>query len=114
MNTMTDTPSKSSAPVFQPGTSDAEIEAAGARAAHQRKLTVYFWRTVILVVFLGGWELAVRLKLMDVFFFSSPVAIIVRLVEIRVAPSLVVATMGNARTSDGGAPTVSGNVSAFQ
>ena len=28
MNTMTDTPSKSSAPVFQPGTSDAEIEAA--------------------------------------------------------------------------------------
>ncbi len=68
-------------PVFQPGTSDAEIEAAGARAARRRKVAVYFWRISLLVVFLGGWELAVRLKWIDVFFFSSPTDITLRLVE---------------------------------
>ena len=51
--------------IFQPGTSDAEIEAAAALAARKRKFAVYFWRYFILVVFLGGWELAVRLKLID-------------------------------------------------
>lgn len=67
--------------VFQPGTSDVEIEARAAKTARQRKFTVYFWRYFILVFFLGGWELAVKYKLMDVFFFSSPSAIIMRLVE---------------------------------
>ncbi|MEI8031627.1 MAG: ABC transporter permease, partial [Comamonadaceae bacterium] len=67
--------------VFQPGTSDAEIEAAAVQAARKRKFAVYFWRYFILVVFLGGWELAVKLKLMDAFFFSSPVAVVMRLVE---------------------------------
>ncbi len=66
---------------FQPGTSDAEIEAAAAQAARRRKFAVYFWRYFILVVFLGGWELAVRLKLIDPFFFSSPWAIVLRLQE---------------------------------
>jgi NitT/TauT family transport system permease protein len=67
--------------IFQPGTSDAEIEAAAAQAARRRKFAVYFWRYFILVVFLGGWELAVRLKLIDVFFYSSPWFIILRLRE---------------------------------
>jgi NitT/TauT family transport system permease protein len=67
--------------VFQPGTSDAEIEAAAAAAASQRLIAVYFWRWFILVVFLVGWELATRCKLMDVFFFSSPYAIALRLKE---------------------------------
>lgn len=71
----------SSGTVFQPGTSDAEIEAAAALAARKRKSAVYFWRYFILIVFLGGWELAVKFKLMDVFFFSSPSAIVMRLVE---------------------------------
>jgi NitT/TauT family transport system permease protein len=71
----------SDATVFQPGTSDLEIEVAGARAARKRLTAVYFWRSFILLVFLGGWELAVRLKLMDVFFFSSPLAIAMRLME---------------------------------
>ena len=78
---MTDTPSKSSAPVFQPGTSDAEIEAAAALAARRRYYTVYFWRYFILVAFLGGWQLAVGFKLIDPFFFSSPWAIVLRLQE---------------------------------
>ena len=67
--------------IFQPGTSDAEIEAAAKRTAQTRKWTVHFWRSAILVFFLGGWELASRMKWMDVFFFSSPVAIVARLQE---------------------------------
>ena len=69
------------APVFLPGTSDAEIEAAAAAAARKRKRAVYFWRYFILIIFLGGWEIATELKWMDVFFFSSPKAIGARLVE---------------------------------
>jgi NitT/TauT family transport system permease protein len=67
--------------VFQPGTSDAEIEALAAKKAQQRKFAVYFWRYFILVVFLGGWQLGVKYKLMDVFFFSSPTDIVARLSE---------------------------------
>lgn len=77
---MSNTPN-SNTQVFQPGTSDAEIEAAAAVAARNRKFAVYFWRYFILVVFLGGWELAVRFKLIDVFFFSSPWLIFMRLKE---------------------------------
>ena len=78
MNTTT---THMAAPVFLPGTSDAEIEAKAAAAARQRKFMVYFWRYFILVVFLGGWELAVHFKWMDVFFFSSPTDIVKRLYE---------------------------------
>jgi len=67
--------------VFQRGTSDIEIEAAAALAARKRKFSVYFWRYFILTVFLGGWELVTRFRLLDVFFFSSPTAIVTRLVE---------------------------------
>jgi NitT/TauT family transport system permease protein len=66
---------------FQPGTSDAEIEAAAASATRRRKLAVYFWRFFTLLFFLGGWELAVYRQWMDVFFFSSPKAIALRLFE---------------------------------
>lgn len=67
--------------VFQPGTSDTEIEAAAANAARKRKRTVYFWRYFILLVFLGGWEWLARVKLIDEFFFSRPTAILFRLYE---------------------------------
>ena len=67
--------------VFQPGTSDVEIEAAAAQAARKRQFTVYFWRYFILIIFLGGWELLSRGKLIDEFFFSSPSAIVARLWE---------------------------------
>lgn len=62
-----------------PGTSAAEIEAAAAKAAKRRIRTVFFWRYFILVVFLGGWELLVRAKVMDEFFFSKPSDICERL-----------------------------------
>ncbi|WP_199087201.1 ABC transporter permease [Bosea sp. ASV33] len=66
---------------FAPGTSDAEIEAAAARAARNRHYKVLFWRWAILVAILGGWELASRFGIIDEFFFSSPSAIWSRLVE---------------------------------
>ena len=77
MNTTTIT----SIPVFKPGTSDAEIEAAAVTAARKRKQVVLFWRYLILIVFLGGWELATRTGIMDEFFFSRPSAIALRLYE---------------------------------
>jgi len=77
---MTDTAIASTA-VFRAGTSDAEIEAAAAKASRHRKQMVLFWRWAILLAFLGGWELASRTELIDPFFFSSPTAIWDRLVE---------------------------------
>jgi NitT/TauT family transport system permease protein len=76
---MTDLTIQAAAPVFRPGTSDAEIEAAAARAALSRRRMVMFWRLLILVVFLGGWELASRAAIIDEFFFSKPSDIVYRL-----------------------------------
>jgi len=67
--------------IFRAGTSDAEIEAAAAKAARRRKQMVLFWRWAILLAFLGGWEVASRTAIIDEFFFSSPSAIVLRLVE---------------------------------
>ena len=64
---------------FRAGTSDAEIEAAAARAARTRARKVAFWRLFILVVFLGGWEIASQTGLIDEFFFSKPTDIAARL-----------------------------------
>ena len=67
--------------IYRPGTSDAEIEAAAAKAARKRKNTVNAWRWGILVVFLGGWQLLSQTKIIDEFFYSSPLAITERLIE---------------------------------
>ena len=61
------------------GTSAAEIEAAAARSARRRAQQVYFWRYLILIVFLVGWEVLSRTKLIDDFFFSKPSDIVGRL-----------------------------------
>ena len=65
--------------ITPPGTSDAEIEAAAAQAVRRRSQTVYFWRFLILIVFLVGWEWLARAKLIDEFFFSKPSDIAQRL-----------------------------------
>lgn len=65
----------------RPGTSDAEIEAAAARAERHRRIMVRVWQFGLLVVSLGGWELATRYRVLDPFFFSSPSAIGERLYE---------------------------------
>ena len=59
---------------------DGEVEQQAARARSRRTLTVYFWRSFILVVFLGGWEWMSRSKVIDEFFFSKPTDIAARLV----------------------------------
>ena len=78
---MIDSTIPSTPPVYRAGTSDAEIEAAAAKAAQKRRNAVSAWRWTILIGFLGGWELLSRSKLIDDFFYSSPLAISHRLVE---------------------------------
>lgn len=60
-------------------TTAAEIEARAARAALARKRLVLGLRIGILVVLLGGWELAADAGLIDPFFFSQPSAVAARL-----------------------------------
>lgn len=69
------------ATIYRPGTSDAEIEALAARTARNYRRAVLIWRYVILLVFLGGWELASRTELIDEFFFSKPSDIALRLYD---------------------------------
>jgi NitT/TauT family transport system permease protein len=63
----------------RPGTTDREIEAAAAKATKHRRFMVFFWRYLILIVFLGSWELCSRTKVIDEFFFSRPTAIAERM-----------------------------------
>jgi NitT/TauT family transport system permease protein len=58
---------------------DAEVEAAAAKARRRRTQKVYFWRIAILVLLLGGWEIASRMQWIDEFFFSKPTDILDRL-----------------------------------
>ncbi len=53
----------------------AEAEAAAQRLMRRRARLVNFWRIAVLVIILGGWELAARLRWIDPFFYSMPTAI---------------------------------------
>lgn len=68
-------------PVFRPGTSDKEIEAAALRRIRHRKITVRAWQIGILVATLGLWEIASRMNWIDPFFYASPSEIYGRLVD---------------------------------
>jgi NitT/TauT family transport system permease protein len=78
---MTDATIDPNLSVLRPGVSDAEIEATAARAALRRKELVVILRVGLLVVLLGGWELAARLAWIDPFFFAMPSTIVERLIE---------------------------------
>lgn len=52
--------------------SAAEIEAGIRQAAKRRYLLVISLRLLLLVVFLGAWELTTRLGIIDPFFFAMP------------------------------------------
>jgi sulfonate transport system permease protein len=61
--------------------SDREIETAAATAAVRYHRSVLWWRIAILVAFLGSWELAGRLNLIDPFFYAMPSTIAARLYD---------------------------------
>ncbi|WP_170936083.1 MULTISPECIES: ABC transporter permease [unclassified Pandoraea] len=61
------------------GFGDADLareEAAAQRRIKQRRALVIFLRVAILVVGLGGWEVAARIGWIDPFFFSQPTLIV--------------------------------------
>ena len=58
-----------------------ELEAKAQAIKSSYKLKVYFWRSLILVVFLGAWEIAGRTGAADPFRYSMPSAIWARLIE---------------------------------
>src|ERR1700694_5529245 len=78
---MTDATIDPNLSVLRTGASDAEIEATAAKAAMRRKELVIVLRVGLLVVLLGGWELASRFAWIDPFFFAMPSTIVARLVE---------------------------------
>ena len=59
--------------------SDAEIEQKAKSNESRYRLKVYFWRSVILVLFVGLWEIAGRREWIDPFFYAMPSAIVARL-----------------------------------
>ena len=61
--------------------SDRDVEQAAVAAAARYRRNVIFWRTGILVAFLGSWELAGRLNWIDPFFYAMPSTILGRLVD---------------------------------
>ncbi len=67
---MSEIPMSAQAPMHVPSDSEVEAAAARLRVRHVRK--VHFWRMAILVLALGGWELAARQHWIDEFFFSKP------------------------------------------
>ncbi|MCM2294642.1 ABC transporter permease [Allorhizobium sp. BGMRC 0089] len=56
------------------------VESARKRAA-KRKRAVLVGRVLLLVVFLGAWELAADKGFLDPFFFGSPIGIVERLAD---------------------------------
>ncbi len=57
----------------------AEAEAAAQRLMRRRARLVNFWRIAVLVIILGGWELAARLHWIDPFFYSMPTLIVAQI-----------------------------------
>lgn len=57
----------------------AEAEAAAQRLMRRRARLVNFWRIAVLVIILGGWELAARLRWIDPFFYSMPTLIVAQI-----------------------------------
>jgi len=63
------------------GKSLAQVERLAQRRIRQRHALVIGLRVLVLVVALGGWELAGRNKWIDPFFFSMPSLIFLQIVD---------------------------------
>ncbi|ABX13729.1 ABC transporter permease [Burkholderia multivorans] len=59
-------------PTALPATPLEDDERAAQRRLRRRRTLIVTLRIAVLVVVLGGWELAARLKWIDPFFFSMP------------------------------------------
>ncbi|WP_155640321.1 ABC transporter permease [Burkholderia pseudomultivorans] len=59
-------------PTALPATTLEDDERAAQRRLRRRRNLIVTLRIAVLVVVLGGWELAARLKWIDPFFFSMP------------------------------------------
>lgn len=59
----------------------ADAEALAQRMVRRRAALVLFWRVAVLVLVLGGWEVAARAHWIDPFFYSMPSAIAAQIVE---------------------------------
>jgi sulfonate transport system permease protein len=59
----------------------ADAEALAQRLVRRRAALVLFWRIAVLVLVLGGWEVAARAHWIDPFFYSMPSAIAAQIVE---------------------------------
>ncbi|MHB8748854.1 MAG: ABC transporter permease [Aggregatilineales bacterium] len=59
---------------------DSERSQTAARAIQRRRNVINFWRILVLVIILGGWELTTRLKIVDQFFYGQPSGIAGRVV----------------------------------
>jgi len=62
-----------------PTAAELEAKAQALKTSYKRK--VYFWRTTILVLILGSWELAARTEVIDPFRYAMPSTIWGRLYE---------------------------------
>ncbi|AOR69433.1 ABC transporter permease [Burkholderia stabilis] len=59
-------------PTATPATTLEDDERAAQRRLRRRRNLIVTLRIAVLVIVLGGWELAARLKWIDPFFFSMP------------------------------------------
>ncbi|MCW3699199.1 ABC transporter permease [Burkholderia cenocepacia] len=64
-----------------PATTLEDDERAAQRRLRRRRTLIVTLRIAVLVIVLGGWELAARLKWIDPFFFSMPSLIFAQIQE---------------------------------
>ncbi|WP_027819971.1 ABC transporter permease [Paraburkholderia bannensis] len=79
-------PARSTAPAASPNAAIdlnalAQIERVAQRRIRQRHALVIGLRVLVLILVLGGWELAGRNKWIDPFFFSMPSLIFLQIVD---------------------------------
>ena len=76
---MADVATAAAAPA--PAADEESIAASARLRARRRKQLVLLGQLAAFVIVVGGWELASDLKIIDPFFFGSPVGIIKRLAD---------------------------------
>ena len=64
----------------EPIARDARLETMAVRMRRRARL-VLILRLAVLVFLIGGWELGVRVGLIDPFFFGQPSGIVLKLID---------------------------------